>query len=137
MPLFTRIEAMKASSNSALAALSAVSILQGLPAFACTESIRSQLIQQDRILSRYKQAFRERAAVIELRNPATMPALCRSTRELADLEREWLNYDNIVKYTCPAFHQYALEVQGSRSELIEKNYEISQKMIGICAQQGF
>ena len=126
---------MKASSHSALAALLAASILHGLPAFACTESIRSELIQQDRILSRYKQAFRERAAVIELRNPATMPARCRLTRELADLEREWLNYDNIVKYTCPAFHQYALKAD-SGSRLIEENYESSQKMIGICAQQG-
>ena len=127
---------MKASSHSALAALLAASILQGLPAFACTESIRSELIQQDRILSRYKQAFRERDAVIETRNPATIPALCRLTRELADLGREWLNYNNIVKYTCPAFHEYTLKTGSGDSELFERNYESNQKMIGLCVQQG-
>jgi len=127
---------MKASPYSALAALLTASILQGLPAFACTESIRSELIQMDRILSRYKQLDRERRAITQGLSAARIPAVCRLTREMADLEREWLDYNRIVKYTCPSFHEYTLKTGSGDPKLFERNYEVSQQIINFCAQRG-
>jgi hypothetical protein len=74
--------------------------------------------------------------VAETRNPANTPALCRLTRELADLGREWLNYDTTVKYTCPAFHEYTLKTTSGGSEIFAKNYELDQQMISLCVEKG-
>jgi hypothetical protein len=114
------------------------SIGLGEHALACPDRANEAIVRSDSILSKYKQIFRERKAVMEGLTPRDIPQVCSLTRELAELEREWLDSHSIIKNTCPSFYSYSIN-SGSNAldpSMFETNYELSQKIIDFCAQKG-
>lgn len=114
------------------------SISLGGHALACPERANEAIVRSDSILSKYKQIFRERKAVIQGSASLDVRQACSLTRQLAELEREWLDNNSIIKNICPSFYDYSLK-SGSDAldpSLFENNYEVNQRLIGLCAQKG-
>lgn len=123
-----------------LIALTAIvgSIGLGDHALACPDRANEAIVRSDSILSKYKQIFRERKAVMEGLTPREIPQVCRLTRELAELEREWLDSHSIIKNTCPSFYSYIINSGSDAMDpaMFENNYEGNQKIIGFCVKKG-
>jgi hypothetical protein len=118
--------------------LAALSLLVGViglsgHALACTDKTGEAVYRADSILSKYKQIFREREAVSKGSKPSRRN-FCRLTREMAELEREWLDSLKVVKYSCPALYDEFRSSNAYTVSTFETNYELSQKIIGLCAQ---
>jgi len=105
---------------------------------ACPDRANEAIVRSDSILSKYKQLFRERKAVMEGLTPREIPQVCRLTRELAELEREWLDSHSIIKNTCPSFYSYSINSGSDAMDpaMFENNYEGNQKIIGFCVKKG-
>ena len=119
-----------------LAALSFLVGVIGLSghALACTDDKTAEAAQRaDSINSKYKQIFREREAVSHGSKPGRRN-FCRLTREMAELEREWLDSSQIVKYSCPALYDIFRSKHAYIISMFETNYELSQEIIGLCVK---
>ncbi len=127
----------KIKSRYISSAFLVTAMLQGHPAYACADSLSNEGRQMDRIYSKYIQITREFKALMDAPNPQRI-SFCRLSREQAELEREFLDYRNIVKSSCPAVYNSLLNNSSAKEKigLVEHNYELSQKMIGYCIQQG-
>ncbi len=130
----------KINSSSFFAAFVVTAMIHGHPAYACPDSLSlaNEAKQLDRIYSKYKQVMRERKAITDDPNPKKV-SFCRLSREMAELEREFLDNRNIVRSSCPALYNSLLDNSSTRGtiELVEHNYEWSQKIIGSCAREGY
>jgi hypothetical protein len=105
-------------------------------ALACPDRAVDAAQRADSISSKYKQIYRERVAVVQGAKPS-MLMVCRLSREIAELEREWLDSLNIIKFTCPDLYNRVRFGESADSiRWLESNYERSQTYTSVCAQQG-
>jgi len=109
------------------------------PAFSCDiERLKSQALEQDRILREYRLAFKEKQAISNSfasnQNRQTASALCAITRRTEALTREWLNISDRAIANCPDIKEIS-GIRDSRTG-IKNNNELDSNMVALCAGQG-
>jgi hypothetical protein len=105
-------------------------------ALACPDRAVDAAQRADSISSKYKQIYRERVAVLQGTKPS-MPMVCRLSREIAELEREWIDNMNILKFTCPdIYNELRFGESADYVRWLESNYDHSQIITRTCAQEG-
>ncbi len=128
----------KIKSRYISSAFFVTAILQGYPAHACDASFMQDSARKDTsIYSKWRQGGRELIAVMDGRKPRP-EIYCRLARKQADLEREYLDNVTMIRAMCPAIYASWMDTTKGREtvEKITKAYELTQELIGSCAQKG-